>query len=156
MENSAIVASFFFLYIEDVSLTDDTESSKSHYLLHNKGWNDDLTCFTGPFALCVWAVICCVLVNTHQPFITLSKIVPCSSTGLPLSSGADRAAAADTCGDAAFTLKLQRPPGGAVYLLTGRTVKVLKLLSWSRGWFLWPHCPQRDTQKEQHPHYQST
>lgn len=118
--------------------------------------NYDLTCFTDPFTLRIWFAICRVLVNTHQPPITLAQIVPCSPTGLPLCSGTDGAAATDTCRDTTFTLELQRPAGGAVYLLAGGAVKSLKLLGSSRGRFLWPQRPQQGTQKEERPHPGST
>lgn len=118
--------------------------------------NLSLTRFTDPCALCVWPVSCWVLVDTHQPLVTLAQIVPCSSTALPLHPSADGAAAAHACRHAAFTLELQRPAGGAVDLLAGRAVESLKLRSSSRGRLLWPQRPQQGTQKEENPHHSST
>lgn len=110
------------------------------------------TCFTDSSALPVWCVSRRLLVHTHQPFVALAQVVPLSTTGLPLQSGTDGAAAADARRHAAFALELERPPGGAVYPLAGWAVESLQPLSCHRGCFLWPRGPQHDTDKDEHPH----
>ena len=115
--------------------------------------NYSLTRFTDPCALCVCSVSRWVLVDAHQPLVTLAQIVPGPSAALPLHPGADGAAAAHACRHAAFTLELQRPAGGAVDLLAGRAVEGLELLGCSRGRLLWPQRPQQGTQEEESPHH---
>lgn len=158
----------YSLYFESILLTFSCDAKFRHCCIFLnidlrmnliERMNYKLTCFTDPFALCVWFVgccvwfvSCCVLVNTHQPLIAVPQIVPRPSTGFPLCSGTYRAAATDTCRDTTFALELQGLQGGAVYPLAGRAVKGLKLLSCSCGCILWPQRPQHSTQKEQHPH----
>lgn len=95
------------------------------------------TCFTDTFTfLYVWYSLSSrdrLLVDTHQPLVTLAQVVPGPTTALPSRPGTGWAAATDPRGQATFTLELQGPAVGAVDPLTGRTVEGLEGLGLGLG-----------------------
>lgn len=78
--------------------------------------------------LCTWLALSRFLVHTHQAFITLPQVVPCSSTALPNLFCTCRAAAADARSHTPLTLEPQRPSRRAVDALAGWTVQGLEHL----------------------------
>lgn len=115
----------------------------------------NLTCLTDPSAPCGCSVSRWLPGHTNQTLVTLAQIVPRAPTGLALHPGTDGAAATHARRHTTFTLELQSPPGGAVYLLAGWAVQSLEPLSLPGGPLLCTQHPQQGTQNEEHPHPRS-
>lgn len=93
---------------------------------HTQDYIEKLTWLADPLALCFCLTLSRFLVHTHQAFITLPQVVPCSSAALSGFFCTCRAAAADACSYTTLTLEPQCSSWRTVDALTGWTVQGLE------------------------------